>query len=90
MEITTAYIFGVLTVVAITLVIVIVIGIVKILKQQRMIQGIKQDIELSNNEFHRSMNDQYREVKTRIDETYQHTDSRVDKLEAKLTTKINK
>ena len=90
MEITTAYIFGILTVVAITLVIVIVIGIVKILKQQRMIQSINKEIELNNLEFHRGMNDQYREVKTRIDETYQHIDSRVDKLEAKLTTKINK
>jgi hypothetical protein len=40
MEITTAYIFGVLTVAAITLVIVTVIGIVKILKQQKTIQSI--------------------------------------------------
>ena len=79
MEITTAYIFGVLTVVAITLVIVIVIGIVKILKQQRMIQRNSKEIESNNLEFHRS-----------ISEVYQHTDSRVDKLEAKLTTKINK
>jgi len=90
MEITTAYTFGVLTVVAITLVITTVIGIVKVLKQQKMIQCINREIELNNQQFHRSMNDQYREVKTRIDETYQHTDSRVDKLEAKLTTKINK
>ena len=79
MEITTAYIFGILTVVAITLVIVIVIGIVKILKQQRMIQSINKEIESNNLEFHRGIN-----------EVYQHTDSRVDKLEAKLTTKINK
>ena len=79
MEITTAYIFGILTVVAITLVIVIVIGIVKILKQQRMIQRNSKDIESNNLEFNRCIN-----------EVYQHTDSRVDKLEAKLTTKINK
>ena len=79
MEITTAYIFGVLTVVAITLVIVIVIGIVKILKQQRMIQRNSKEIESNNLEFNRCIN-----------EVYQHTDSRVDKLEAKLTTKINK
>ena len=79
MEITTAYIFGVLTVVAITLVIVTVIGIVKILKQQKMIQSIIKEIESNNLEFHRGIN-----------EVYQHIDSRVDKLEAKLTTKINK
>ena len=79
METTTAYIFGILTVVAITLVIVIVIGIVKILKQQRMIQRNSKDIESNNLEFNRCIN-----------EVYQHTDSRVDKLEAKLTTKINK
>ena len=79
MEITTAYIFGVLTVVAITLVIVIVIGIVKILKQQRMIQRNSKEIESNNLEFNRGIN-----------EVYQHIDSRVDKLEAKLTTKINK
>ena len=79
MEITTAYIFGVLTVVAITLVITTVIGIVKILKQQRMIQSINKELESSNLEFHKGIN-----------EVYQHIDSRVDKLEAKLTTKINK
>jgi uncharacterized membrane-anchored protein YhcB (DUF1043 family) len=79
METTTAYIFGILTVVAITLVITTVIGIVKILKQQRTIQSINKELESNNLEFHRS-----------ISEVYQHTDSRVDKLEAKLTTKINK
>jgi predicted PurR-regulated permease PerM len=79
MEITTAYIFGVLTVAAITLVIVTVIGIVRILKQQSMIQDINKEIESNNQLIHRS-----------ISELYQHIDSRVDKLEAKLTTKINK
>ena len=79
MEITTAYIFGVLTVVAITLVIVTVIGIVKILKQQKTIQSIFEYQDSNNLEFHRNIN-----------EVYQHIDSRVDKLEAKLTTKINK
>jgi cell division protein FtsL len=79
MEITTAYIFGVLTVAAITLVIVTVMGIVRILKQQSMIQDINKEIESNNLEFHRG-----------ISELYQHIDSRVDKLEAKLTTKINK
>ena len=79
MEITTAYIFGVLTVVAITFVMVIVTGIVKILKQQKTIQRNRKEIELNNLEFHRGIN-----------EVYQHIDRRVDKLEAKLTTKINK
>ena len=79
MEITTAYIFGVLTVVAITLVITTVIGIVKILKQQKTIQSIFEYQDSNNLEFHRNIN-----------EVYQHIDSRVDKLEAKLTTKINK
>ena len=79
MEITTAYIFGILTVVAITLVITTVIGIVKILKQQKTIQSIFEYQDSNNLEFHRNIN-----------EVYQHIDSRVDKLEAKLTTKINK
>ena len=79
MEITTAYIFGVLIVAAITLVIVTVMGIVRILKQQSMIQDINKEIESNNLLIHRS-----------ISELYQHIDSRVDKLEAKLTTKINK
>jgi hypothetical protein len=52
---------------------------VKILKQQRMIQRNSKEIESNNLEFHRGIN-----------EVYQHIDSRVDKLEAKLTTKINK
>ena len=45
METTTAYIFGILTVVAITLVMTTVIGIVKILKQQRTIQSINKELE---------------------------------------------
>ena len=79
MEITTAYTFGVLTVIAITLVIVIVIGIVKVLKQQKMIESINKEIYNNQVEFHSTIN-----------EVYRHIDSRVDKLEAKLTTKINK
>ena len=90
MEITTAYIFGVLTVVAITLVITTVIGIVKILKQQRTIQSINREIELNNQQFHRSISEIYQHTDNKVNEVYQHTDSRVDKLEAKLTTKINK
>ena len=66
METTTAYIFGILTVVAITLVITAVIGIVKILKQQRTIQSINKELESNNLEFHRS-----------ISEIYQHTDNKV-------------
>mgnify|MGYP003648246877 FL=1 len=77
--ITTAYIFGILTVVAITLVITTVMGIVRILKQQRMIENLDNQVE----EIHREFN-------LRIDETYQHTDSRVDKLEGKLINKLNK
>ena len=79
MEITTAYTFGVLAVIAITLVVVIVMGIVKVLKQQKEIVWINQAIEANNLESHRG-----------ISEAYQHIDSRIDKLEAKLTTKINK
>ena len=90
METTTAYIFGILTVVAITLVITTVIGIVKILKQQKMIQCINKELESNNLEFHRSINEAYQHIDNKLKEVYQHTDSRVDKLEAKLTTKINK
>jgi signal transduction histidine kinase len=98
--ITTAYIFGILTVVAITLVITTVIGIVKILKQQRMIENLDNEIQETHRGFNRRIDEefqslngeielQYREFNRRIDETYQHTDSRVDKLEGKLITKIN-
>tara|TARA_B110001469_G_C9275912_1_gene153334 strand:- start:122 stop:394 length:273 start_codon:yes stop_codon:yes gene_type:complete len=90
MEITTAYIFGILTVVAITLVITTVIGIVKILKQQRTIQSINKELESNILEFHRSISEIYQYTDNKVNEVYQHTDSRVDKLEAKLTTKINK
>ena len=90
MEITTAYIFGILTVVAITLVITTVIGIVKILKQQRTIQNINKELESNILEFHRSISEIYQYTDNKVNEVYQHTDSRVDKLEAKLTTKINK
>jgi|TARA_R110002167_G_scaffold273031_1_gene479389 predicted Holliday junction resolvase-like endonuclease len=86
MEITTAYTFGALTVITILLVVVIVIGIVKVLKQQKMIQSINREIEFNNLEFHNNIADQYGEMKKLLDETYRHTDSRVDKLEAKLTS----
>ena len=51
-----------------------------------MIQSINREIEFNNLEFHNNIADQYGEMKKLLDETYRHTDSRVDKLEAKLTS----
>ena len=44
-----------------------------------MIEDIEKEIYNNQVEFHSTIN-----------EVYRHIDSRVDKLEAKLTTKINK
>ena len=62
MEITTAYTFGVLTVIAITLVVVIVIGIVKVLKQQKEIEWINQAMEANNLESHRCISEAYQHI----------------------------
>ena len=72
----------------------------KILKLNKLIQILENEIQIQHAEFNRRIDETFlnlnREIETqyvennkRIDETYQHTDSRVDKLEQKLTTKIN-
>ena len=101
METTTAYTFGVLTVVAITFVVVFIAGIVKVFKQQKEMASINQDIsELHNRiasseeslheSLHRYIVEEVNNLNSRIDGAFQHTDSRVDKLQDKLIVGLDK
>ena len=97
METTTAYTFGVLTVVAITFVVVFIAGIVKVFKQQKEMASINQDIsELHNRiasseeSLHRYIAEEVNNLNSRIDGAFQHTDSRVDKLQDKLIVGLDK
>ena len=87
---TLSFTFGVLSVVAVIMLTVIVMGIVKVLKQQNQIQSIKDHIHHAENRLdknfhdtHRLVNDLHKQTGQRIDQLNSYVDSRIDKCEAK-------
>lgn len=93
-----AFTFGVLAMIAITTVIVIVVGIVKVIKHGKLFKQVQEEI----NNLHRyiasvesSLYSEFKDVDRKIDNAYTnardmsntYTDSRIDKLEQKLTGK---
>lgn len=104
---TLSFAFGVLSMVGLLLVITIVVGAVKVLKQQNQIKGLEQwlsdfqrdvsqEINRRDEELRRDTDQRMDHIHRVIDETSNHidrsysesisyTDSRLDKLEQKLT-----
>lgn len=93
---TLSFAFGVLTVIAVVLITVVVVGMVKVFKMQKQIEGMTRWIESSNDEVHQRITNDYqnldriitddrKELSSRIDEVYRYTDSRFDKMENKFT-----
>jgi hypothetical protein len=86
---TLSFAFGVLSAVGLLFVITIVLGAVKVLKQQKEIQFLNQWV----NDFERnvwqalSRNEEeiHRQLNEKLNETTRYIDSRLDKLEQKLT-----
>lgn len=94
--------FGVLTMIAMMLVGAVVYGIVKVFKQEKQIKYIQEDFQntVRNSQqemswFRNDINDRFRDThqlianynKDASDSANAYTDSRIDKLEAKLTGK---
>ncbi len=92
--------FGVLSVIAVIIIMVIVYGIVKVYKQQSEITNlwraiedgqrqIREEAHWSQNELNGRFRDIYEQIERSFDNAKgtanAYTDSRVDKLEAKLT-----
>jgi uncharacterized protein HemX len=87
---TLSFTFGVLSVVAVIILTVIVMGIVKVLKQQNRIQSIEDHMHHAENRLdknfqdtHRLVDDLHKQTGQRIDQLHSYVDSRIDKCEAK-------
>jgi len=96
---TLSFAFGVLTVIAIALVVVVVIGVVKVIKMQKEIGYIRNEVNHTRDytnqlitaecgTLHRVIEDDRRELGSRIDEVYRYTDSRFDKFENRLNARF--
>jgi len=94
---TLSFAFGVLSIIGLLFVIIIVIGAVKVNKQQNQIKNLEQWLtEAERNLYQQMCENKEASSKTitqlyqYIDKTYSesisYTDSRLDKLESKLTT----
>jgi len=87
---TLSFTLGILSVVAVIFVATIVLGIVRVVKQQQQINSISSEIERvwqnqirMSDELHQRIS-QHQDYSIRqIDETRSYIDSRIDKLEAK-------
>ena len=104
---TVSFAFGVLSMVGLLLVITIIAGAVKVLKQQKQIKGLEQwltdfqrdvsqeitkneeelrrDIEQRMDHIHRVIDEASNHIDRSYSESISYTDSRLDKLEQKLT-----
>ena len=87
---TLSFTFGVLSVVAVIILTVIVMGIVKVLKQQNQIQSIEDHMRHAENrldknfqDMHRLVDDLHKQTGQKIDQLHSYVDSRIDKCEAK-------
>jgi hypothetical protein len=83
--------FGILTMVAVIITTVIVFGIVKVIKQSKQINAVNRELYDIRDDLYRGRDELSREVYTVIKDERQelisYVDSRIDKLEAKLTGK---
>ena len=96
-----AFAFGMLTMVALTMLVAIVIGLVKAVRQGKQIEALNHELSNFIGRVERSpaLSDLDREINLRIDNDVQHihnrindvqstTDSRFDKTESKQTQRI--
>jgi len=91
---TLAFAFGMLTVVAIIMIVVIVIGMVKVAKQQDKITSLEKWIddtnrfaEINRQEVERRITEEVRILADEIGHVHRIMDSRFDKFEDKITKK---
>jgi ribosome recycling factor len=95
-----AFAFGMLAMIAITMMVVLVVGMVKVFRITKQIRSIEQElsnihVELSNTrrDIYNEIADNCKDLTRRADDAYTnarnicngYTDARIDKLEQKLT-----
>jgi biopolymer transport protein ExbB/TolQ len=98
-----AFAFGMLAMVAITMLVVIVVGMVKVIKLTKQIENLEQVIGREVEMIHRHSSDIERNIYSELSETRRnfdqysenlkrdcmsYTDSRFDKFENKIMTKV--
>jgi predicted PurR-regulated permease PerM len=91
---TLSFTLGVLSVVAVIFVATIVLGIVRVVKQQKQINSLQSELERvwENNsqlaqELHQRISSHQESIIRSIDETRSYIDSRIDKLTSKQLLK---
>ena len=91
---TLSFTLGILSVVAVILLTVIVLGIVRVVKQQKQINSLQRELERVweyNNqltqEIHQRVSQSQNDTMRSIDETRSYIDSRIDKLTSKQLLK---
>jgi len=92
-----SFAFGMLSMIGLLFAISIVVGIVKVLKQQNQLEGLEQWIRSLSGELDRRFENLERELEIKLNDTnsaissnydsnISYIDSRLDKLEQKLTS----
>lgn len=91
---TLSFTLGILSVVAVILLTVIVLGIVRVVKQQKQINSLQRELERVweyNNqltqEIHQRVSQSQNDTMRSIDDTRSYIDSRIDKLTSKQLLK---
>lgn len=93
-----SFAFGMLSMVAVTLVAVIVLGMVRVIKMQSTIKDLFNSIDRLDAHVHTRMTNEYntlnrvitddrKELNSRIDDLNRYVDSRFDKMENKFISK---
>ena len=87
---TLSFAFGMLAMTAITLIVTVILGIVKVYKHQSEIRSIQEWVSNLDQQLSSQINEEHKLTNKRIDEVYSYTDSRFDKLQSKLTQQGSK
>jgi len=82
-----AFAFGMLAMVAITMLVVIVVGMVKVIKLEKELAHTRTGLYKSLDGIEHYVNEIRRELEKRADETMSIMDSRFDKFENRITKK---
>lgn len=89
-----SFTFGVLSVVAVVFASVIVLSIVKVLKLQKQITELQENLTHTHTQIfdgdknvHQRIDNDLQNIHRRIDETHSYVDSRIDKLTGTLSAK---
>ena len=84
-----AFAFGMLAMVAITMLVVIVVGMVKVIRLGNKLENLEQVLGREVEMIHRHSSDVERNMYSEINDTRKNTDSRFDKMEECFNSETN-